>query len=595
MNGAGPSAACRILEYLIIQLQDGEKGKAERFSTLQGMLVVFMDIEDSLQQMDQSYCVIVISAKGDFCHRLLSDQIQREIEGLLPLCQRKAVSGKGCPHEPLHAMPFQLSFKVCEKSRVLEEDCLAMKQFIHRISLVHTMINFHYCVKVNGRISAETYSAGSTATTCLPQGMRLLTDANHFVRSTSRDVNMSCNKIHPVVGEQVGLFLPDEVAKRDFSGELRLTPVVALCPCLKPFPNQLTRITALSVFLYDPAGLPVLLPAMGASCSFFEDPSSFAAWEKYGYMATLNSDPYWEEDTAKPDVKYRLHASQKQDQETSQQQTLLLFLFLNYSDQFQDKPVYNFWDRQAILSHFCPILLCSKQAVKGAIQGVLNGILEKHQNMVRNLQKLTYALPVMAESISSIVLSSTDGEFRKKCFQGLQVADTKEFQATIKETFKKVILKQWKPSGTCDIRRLQNDKTGGVSADLVLYSDQQKPFAEQETEKGKGSHENEELDRSEPDGTSRMKKRKPISTDFPIADSEGQNVSLEAEEDSFPAQPDVAISHSSYPSFAKIKDQAKHAASSVNGVGNNENLWQVHQEDEDFWDQEVSNLAEWSF
>ncbi|XP_067328720.1 type 2 DNA topoisomerase 6 subunit B-like [Anolis sagrei] len=443
-----------ILEYLIIQLQNGEKDKSEGFSTLQGTLVVFLDVEDSLQQMDQSYGVIVISAKGEFCHRLLSDQIQREMEGLLPLCQRKAVSGRGCPHESLHTMPFQISFKVCEKSRVLEEDCLAMKQFIHRISLIHTMINFHYCVKVNGRISAETYNAGSTPSTCLPQGRRLLTDVNHFVRSASSNENLSCNKLHPVVGEQVGLFLPDEVAKRDFSGELRLTPVVALCPCLKPFPNQLTRITALSVFLYDPAGLPILFPAKGALCSFFEDPSCFAAWEKYGYVATLNSDPYWEEDTAKPDVRYRLHASQKQDQETSEQQTLLLFLFLNYFDQFQDKPVYNFWDRQAILPHICPILTCSKQAVTNAIQGVLHGILEKHQNMTQNQQRLACALPVMAEAISSIVLSSTDSEFRKTCFQGLQVADTKEFQVTIKETFEKVILKQWKPSRTCDVKRL---------------------------------------------------------------------------------------------------------------------------------------------
>ncbi|XP_042296797.1 type 2 DNA topoisomerase 6 subunit B-like [Sceloporus undulatus] len=346
MKGEGARAACRILEYLVIQLQYGKKGQSEGLSAEQETLVVFMDIEESPQKINQSHCAIVISAKGDFCHRLLRDQTHREMEALLPLCQRKALSGRGCPHESLHSMPFQLSFKVCEKSEVLAEDCLAMKQFIHRISLVHTTIKFHYCVKANGRISAETYSAESRASACLPDGRRLLIHPKHFMRSVSRDATLSCDKIHLVSGEPVGLFVPDEVAKRGFGGELRLTPVAAICPCQKPFPNQRTRIATLSVFLYDPAGLPIALPAMEASCSFFEDPSGLAAWERYDYVATLNSDPYWEEDTAKPDVRYRLHASQKHDLQETSEQTLLLFLFLKHSDQFQDKPFYNFWDRQ---------------------------------------------------------------------------------------------------------------------------------------------------------------------------------------------------------------------------------------------------------
>ncbi|XP_025024355.1 type 2 DNA topoisomerase 6 subunit B-like [Python bivittatus] len=422
----------QILEFLIIQLQYEKGEQSERSSMLEGTLVISVDIEDSLQHVNQSHCAIIISAKGDLCHNLLNDLILTEIEGLLPFCQSGVLSGRGCPHESLHTMPFQLSFQLYEKSEVLKEDCAAIKQFIHRISLVHTTTKFHYCVKINGNISAETY------------------------RSECRAVMPSCDKIHLVIGELVGLFIPDEVAERGFTGELSLIPAVSLCPCQKSFPNQPANITTASptiyIFLYDPAGLPVLFSAEEISYSFFEDPSCLASWGKYAYQATLNSAVYCKTDTAKPEIQYSLRTSHKQDPDI-QEQTLLLFLFLGYSDQFQDKPIYSFWDRRAILSHLSPILFCSEQAVKRAIQGVVNEILEQHYRASQEQQKLARSLPIMATAISRIVSSSTDGKFRRKCLHSLQAADTQEFQETITETFNKVILKQWKPSHACEIKK----------------------------------------------------------------------------------------------------------------------------------------------
>ncbi|XP_060105478.1 type 2 DNA topoisomerase 6 subunit B-like [Heteronotia binoei] len=176
--------------------------------------------------------------------------MQKEIQSLLPklsLCKRQ--SGRGCPHESLHAMPFHLSFEFYEKSGVLKEDCLAMKQFIHRISLVHTMIKFHYCVKVNGLVSTETYSPERRDSTCLPDGTRLLIDGSHFVWPVSTETKRPCDKIHPISGEPVGLLIPSEAAERGFSGDVKIMPVVSLCPCQKQFPNQPVRIAALCILL----------------------------------------------------------------------------------------------------------------------------------------------------------------------------------------------------------------------------------------------------------------------------------------------------------------------------------------------------------
>lgn len=70
---------------------------------------------------------------------------------------------------------------------------------------------------------------------------------------TSRPVSMEtkrpCDKIHPTSGEPVALFIPSEAAERGFSGDVKLMPVVSLCPCQRQFPNQPVRIAALCILL----------------------------------------------------------------------------------------------------------------------------------------------------------------------------------------------------------------------------------------------------------------------------------------------------------------------------------------------------------
>lgn len=68
-------------------------------------------------------------------------------------------------------------------------------------------------------------------------------------RPVSMETKRSCNKIHPMSGEPVGLFIPSEVAERGFTGDVKLMPVVSLCPCWKQFPNQPVRIAALRILL----------------------------------------------------------------------------------------------------------------------------------------------------------------------------------------------------------------------------------------------------------------------------------------------------------------------------------------------------------
>ncbi|XP_060105605.1 type 2 DNA topoisomerase 6 subunit B-like [Heteronotia binoei] len=124
------------------------------------------------------------------------------------------------------------------------------------------------------------------------------------------------------------------------------------------------------------------------------------------------------------------------------------------------------------MSHLYPILMFSEQAVKGAIQEVLNRVLEQHHKIAQEQQKLVSSLSIMLEAMSTIISSSTDSEFRRRCLQHLQAADTQQFSATAKKTFSKIIFQRWKPSSTCDNRRplSSTDGVGQLSADYDLPS-----------------------------------------------------------------------------------------------------------------------------
>ncbi|XP_067400508.1 type 2 DNA topoisomerase 6 subunit B-like [Emydura macquarii macquarii] len=242
-----------ILEYLIIRLKNEEERQLKGL-VLEGIVLVSIDLSESSHGTSQLQCTTTIAAAGNFCSKILNEQIWKEMDGMLAELSvpwtRTRTAG-GCSHEPLNSTPLQLAFKLHERPGVLMMDCLAIKQLMHKISMVHPKIRFHYCVNVNGAVSAETYCGEKRESMCVLNGIKLLTDRRHYVRVVDRLVscgaNLLCDKIHPVLGRTVRLLIPHEVAETGFTGELEVTPAAALCPCLKLYPNQPAKIAAVSI------------------------------------------------------------------------------------------------------------------------------------------------------------------------------------------------------------------------------------------------------------------------------------------------------------------------------------------------------------
>ncbi|CAM4578519.1 unnamed protein product [Lepidochelys olivacea] len=617
MEGA---ATRTILEYLIICLKSEEERQLKGLA-LEGIVLVSIDLSDSTRGTSQRRCTTTIAAAGNFCSRRLNEQIWKEMDGMLAELSvpwTRPWTAGGCSHEPLDSTAFQLAFELHERPGVLMTDCLAVKQFMHKISMVHPKIRFHYCVNVNGAVSAETYCGEKRESTCVLNGIKLLTDQRHYIRVVdslvSCGANFLCDKIHPVLGRAISLLIPREVAETGFTGELEVTPAAALCPCLKLYPNQPAKIVAphsgffLSqqyIFFYDPAGLPISFYAKGKSSVFFNDPSNLAEWEKYSYSTTLDSDPRQEEDRVNPDVRYKLHwegGSQVDDPDTWEQ-TLLLFLFLHYSDQFQDKPFYDFWARRMIASYMDQILLCSQQAVKRGVQVVIDAMLEEHCKRGKNQQRLKLSLPVILSAISSVVSSSTNSQFRRECLQSLQVSDTPELMAAIQTAFENVTRKRLMPSGTCSItKQVPEDANPAWLAACDLPTAGQK-LSQEEASDSISSLNSEPaslLDRADLWGEMSETKRRKTAT---MENNAGGALEREPLGGLQERTDDLMTDFGSQLSFClwspkegadasmflREREEGFTAVSECR-ARSSENLWQADH----LWLQEISNLSEWT-
>ncbi|XP_059574467.1 type 2 DNA topoisomerase 6 subunit B-like isoform X3 [Alligator mississippiensis] len=430
-------AARAVVEQLLVRLGPDQAG---------GWLALCTEARDTALGRSQLQCVTSVAAQGPFGARSLGEQVWRDAGGRLAELPVQWISprdARACCHELLAPDALRLAFQVEEEPGELRAACQALQSFIHRVSLLRPKMRFHYCVNVQGAISAQTYCEPSQAGVCVLNGTELVADWRHYIQPGPPGTPVPCRKLHPVLGRATRLLLPAAVAEAGISGELSLVPAAALCPCLRPLPNQPAQLNTVSVFCYDPAGLP--LPA-----TFLRDPAHLADWERHGYVATPDPGPDPKEGLARPDAGYLLHRGGGDAAEPgAQPQTLLLFLLLRYADPFQDPPVCDARTQQVLVSHVEQILGCSAGAVREAVQGVVDAALEEDAHRQRSQRRLCQALPVVLEAVSSVVSSSTSARFRRACLQSWQVSDTPELVVALSGALTGVTRRRRLPRSSC--------------------------------------------------------------------------------------------------------------------------------------------------
>ncbi|XP_030667146.1 type 2 DNA topoisomerase 6 subunit B-like isoform X3 [Nomascus leucogenys] len=427
-------AVFEILRFLIIHWKcdiDVSKG-----ALLEGQLVISIEGLNSKHQANALHCVTTIASAGSLFGGMVLKKFLKEIQSILPGISAKLTwtSEEGSYSQDMTGVtPFQMIFEVDEKPRTLMTNCLVIKHFLRKIIMVHPKVRFHFSVKVNGILSTEIFGGPNFGT-----------------------IESHCSRIHPVLGHPVMLFIPEDVAGMDLLGELILTPAAALCPSPKISSNKLNRISSVSIFLYGPLGLPLILSTWEQPMTtFFKDTSSLIDWKKYHLCMIPNLDLNLDRDLVLPDVSYQVESSEGDQSQNMdpQGQTLLLFLFVDFHSAFPVQQM-EIWGVYTLLTtHLNAILVDSHSVVQSSIQFTVDKVLEQHHQAAKAQQKLQASLSVAVNSIMSILTGSTRSSFRKMCLQTLQAADTQEFGTKLHKVFREITQHQFLHHCSCEVKQ----------------------------------------------------------------------------------------------------------------------------------------------
>nr|XP_035977361.1 type 2 DNA topoisomerase 6 subunit B-like isoform X11 [Halichoerus grypus] len=395
-------AVCEILKYLIIHWKCETAGTSKG-ALLEGQLVISMEALNSKHQGNTLHCVTTIASAGSIYGGLVLKKFLKEIQSILPGFSAKLnwTSEEASYSQDISGVtPFQMIFEVDEKPRTLMTDSLVIKNFLHKIVMVHPKIKFNFTVKVNGVLSMEVFGTKNEPTLNLSNGIALVISCQHYVsRPKFGTAELLCSRIHPVLGHPVMLLIPDDMAGLGLLGELILTPAAALCPCPEVFSNQLNLVL--------------------------------------------------------PDVSYQVESSEG-DQSQNMDfhgQTLLLFLFVDFHSGFPVQQTELWRVHTLLTTHLSAILTESHSVVQDSIQVAVDQALEQHHQATKDHQKLQVSLSVAVNSIMSIVTGSTSSSFRKICLHALQAADTQEFGTKLHKSFHEITRHRFLPYCSCEMKQ----------------------------------------------------------------------------------------------------------------------------------------------
>uniref|UniRef100_A0A8C3WBG1 TOP6B like initiator of meiotic double strand breaks n=1 Tax=Catagonus wagneri TaxID=51154 RepID=A0A8C3WBG1_9CETA len=451
-------AVCEMLKYLIIHWKCETAG-VSKAALPEGQLVISIEALNSKHQANTLHCVTTIVPAGSVYGGLVLKKFLKEIQSILPGFSAKlnwTSEEAGCSQDTSGVTSFQVTFEVDEKPRTLMTDSLVIKNFLRKTVMVLPKFSFNFSVKVNGILSMENFGAENEPTLNLSNGIALVVNYQHYVRPKSGTTELPCSRIHPVLGHPVVLFIPDAVAGMGLLGELILTPAAALCPCPKVSSNQLNRISSVSIFLYGPSGLPLILPGQEhPSTAVFKATSELIDWKKYHLRMVPSLNLKLDRDLMLPDVSYQVESvegNQSQNMDP-QGQTLLLFLFVDFYSGFPVQQM-ELWGAHTLLTaHLSAILMESHSKVHDSIQAAVDQALEQHHEAAKAHQKLQASLSVAVNSIMSIMTASTNSSFRKICLQTLQATDTQEFATKLHKSFQEITQHQFLLHCSCEVKQ----------------------------------------------------------------------------------------------------------------------------------------------
>ncbi|XP_077388827.1 type 2 DNA topoisomerase 6 subunit B-like isoform X2 [Festucalex cinctus] len=360
-----------------------------------------------------------------------------------------------CAFTDVHgSLKLVLSFQINDISCFSPEWSARIKAFLSVFSLANGAIKVHLRYKFRQQTIQQEFRANITRRLTLAMKASLMLDVT--CRSiTNKPVKNAtwCPGGHPVLGSMLPLSIPPETMDSGLYGELSMQLVALLSPCVLQYPNLETLLTHVEVLAYTPTNVPITFPL-----TFLQNLPAHLDCQELGQRIL-----HCPADTARQVLQDRSHEGSivyAVEHETSQgpekrlqlhpvKQKLLVFLFLQHTDPFASQ-LSDFMVTDALIErHLEDILNNNRRAVTGALQTELGNTLKAQDRRRKDQEKLLSAAEVILSASISIVSCSTNLTFRKACLSRMQVNDTHELAASLKEALLRVISWRCVPRNGC--------------------------------------------------------------------------------------------------------------------------------------------------
>ncbi|XP_064293541.1 type 2 DNA topoisomerase 6 subunit B-like [Phalacrocorax carbo] len=141
----------QVLEQLLVALRPPESGDPRR-----GSLLVALVAEG---EAGRPRCTVTVAAAGELSRDVGAEVLRGAARGVLEL-PGVPVAPSPCCGRILRRARLRAAFQLSPPPGTLTPDCVALRRFLHRTSLVHPEVEFHFCVSINGAVTSHSYGAG---------------------------------------------------------------------------------------------------------------------------------------------------------------------------------------------------------------------------------------------------------------------------------------------------------------------------------------------------------------------------------------------------------------------------------------------------
>ncbi|XP_062380217.1 DUF4554 domain-containing protein [Sardina pilchardus] len=366
---------------------------------------------------------------------------------------------------PVH---FVVAFEMAVDNQCWQQERSNTEAFLHRISLVRAQMKIFFKFKDNGETHQHVFGDGVKSKMLLNNQSIVMDSTRYQLCPFSEGGLLPCDQMHAVAGAKVPLQLPAQLLVTGLGGETSITAMAALGPCMEQYPNWPTRLATIQIsflLVYSPSSMPCLESNMATPLSFLQSLAGRLEWEKLGLSGVTCADLQQAEGEAPGsrgplcwDMVFNVE-ERKRDQGTESKwnqtvkQTLTLYLFLQHSDPFHSQLSDIIVSEEMFEKHLDQVLWHNSERVTSSLQSLLEKTLKPHQKKCSNHGKMQSALPVILNSLTSVVNSSSSAEFRTTCLDKMKVPDTHQLSVSLDQSLHSVTGSRFTPLHRCSTKK----------------------------------------------------------------------------------------------------------------------------------------------